>query len=71
MEPKKYKVTAVTDFRYLKDENLTKNSLELKAICEKWMDKEITLAEMEENIEELNCVIFDGVTIQIYNDYVS
>ena len=39
------------------------------AKCDKWRGKELTLAELEEVIQEIGSIIFDGQTIEIYNDY--
>lgn len=37
--------------------------------CRKWSGKEITILELETLIEEFGQVVFNGETIEIYNDY--
>ena len=45
------------------------NNQEKVKQCRKWKDKEITILELEELINEFGQVVFDGDTIEIYNDY--
>ena len=37
--------------------------------CRKWAGKEITIMELEDLVKEVGEVIFDGLTIEVYNDY--
>jgi hypothetical protein len=75
---KKYKIRFTAD--YLKYEEWAKNgdtfwkrkvedNPEEVEQCRKWKDKEITILELEELINEFGSVVFDGCTIEIYNDY--
>ena len=47
-------------------EELLGNEDKLKQ-CKKWLGKELTLSEVEENIEEFKEVLFNGKTIMIVN----
>lgn len=38
-------------------------------LCNKWKGKSLTLSELEQHIDEFGEVVFDGKTIEIYNDY--
>ena len=38
-------------------------------LVKKWNGKEITLIELEKIIGELEYVVFDGETIEVYNDF--
>jgi len=39
------------------------------ALVKEWKGKEITLEELEKVIFIFNQVVFNGVTIEVYNDY--
>jgi len=75
---KKYKIKFTSD--YCAWEELAKNgdsfwqgfvdaNPEKLEMCRKWRGKEITILELEELIGEFGQVVFDGNTIEIYNDY--
>lgn len=75
---KTYKIEFTAD--YLQYEEWAKNgdsfwkskvdsNKEKLEMCRKWKDKEITILELEELITEFGAVVFDGDTIEIYNDY--
>lgn len=82
---KKYPIRFVTDYiqyeEWASDSNkdeytrshfrkeLLNNQKEWE-MCVKWVGKEITLQEAEENIEEFGEFIFDGESIRIVNDYL-
>ena len=53
---KKYRIT------------FTNNKTKLDLV-NKWEGKEITLIELESLIPDFEEVVFDGKTIEIYNDY--
>ena len=75
---KKYKIDFTTDYteleRWAKDgsifwEQVIKRNPKEVDRCRKWKDKEITILELESLIDELGTVVFDGHTIEVYNDY--
>lgn len=47
---------------------LLKNKEKLE-LCKKWKGKSLTIYELEKNIAEFGEVVFDGETIEIYNDF--
>lgn len=78
---KKYKITFTTDYSDLEArtklpnfdgeyllEKIKANPQELER-CKKWSGKEITILELESLISDFGEVVFDGETIEIYNDY--
>ena len=79
---KKYEITFTKDYAeyeriskqpdYKKGgyyEQAAKNNPDKVKYCKKWIGKKITILELEELIEEFGEVVFDGNTIEIYNDY--
>jgi len=40
------------------------------ALCQKWLGKEITLQEVEENISKFYEILFNGTSIFIVNGYL-
>ena len=75
---KKYPIVFTTNFlsleKYAKDGDVFSAALLTGRegglnMCRKWEGKEISLLELEELIEEFELVVFDGRTIEIYNDY--
>jgi hypothetical protein len=50
-------------------EQTVKNNPGKVEFCKKWSGKEITILELEKLINEFGEVVFDGDTIEIYNDY--
>jgi len=72
---KKYKVTFATDyFEWSKTDGQFKEWAKQKPeevlLCEKWQDKEITLLDLEDLIEEFGSIVFDGCDIMIYNNWI-
>jgi hypothetical protein len=73
-EAKRYPITFTTDYTeewYRKHYTDTRGDVSKHvAICEKYKGKSISLEELPALVEELDhSVIFNGETIEIYNDY--
>ena len=45
------------------------NENETIELVKKWNGKKITLIELEKVIDELEDIVFNGETIEVYNDY--
>lgn len=48
--------------------NFTNDRVQTELV-KKWNGKEINLIELEEVIDELGLIVFDGDQIEVYNDY--
>ena len=72
-EAKRYPITFTTDYTeewYRKHYTDTRgDASEMVAICEKYKGKSISLEELPALVAEVGHVIFNGETIEIYNDY--
>jgi hypothetical protein len=56
--------------KYMKQYKITfTNEDEQPELVKKWKGKKITLIELEKVINEFERIIFDGETIEVYNDY--
>lgn len=68
---KKYPIEFTTDYtERSREKTLYKEDYDIWIeVCRKWKGKEISLKEAEDNIDELGAIIFDGNTIEIYNDH--
>ena len=62
---KKYPITFTSNYpAFSNDENS-----EDVVVYKKWKGKKMTILELEKHIGELDRVVFDGETIEVYNDF--
>lgn len=77
IKEKEYPITFTSD--YIKYEewgetndfwkNEVKNNPNDYNICKKYNGKKISLSKLPEFVEEVGSIVFDGETIEVYNDY--
>ena len=75
---KKYKIKFTADYLEYEEwandgdefwESRVKDNPDELERCKKWRNKEISIMDLEGLVDEVGAIIFDGATIEVYNDW--